>query len=195
MDDKQNKNRNFAISLAMLVCGMIMLAYASVPLYDLFCRVTGFNGTTMRAESSPNQVFDREIIVRLNTETDKNLAWDFKPEQNEVRLKVGENKLAFFSAQNISDANLTGTAVYNVTPEKAGKYFNKIQCFCFENQLLKAGEKMEFPVSFFIDPEILNDRNLDDVKTITLSYTFFKVQNQDKNIKTSEVKNGKETNL
>lgn len=187
-----NKNAKFGVSLVMLVAGMVMLAYASVPLYKMFCQVTGFGGTTMRADSAPDKIYDRVIKVRFNSDTDPNLAWNFKPEVNEVTVKVGENKLAFFTAENLSNVELTGTATYNVTPLKAGGYFSKIQCFCFNQQTIKPGERIEFPVSFFVNPEIMNDRDLDDVTTITLSYTFFKVKDEDKNLKTSEVvKDGK----
>lgn len=168
--------RSIAISMVAIVIGMFCLAYASVPLYRMFCQVTGFGGTTQVAKKLPSQVINREITVRFNADVAPNLRWKFGPEQKEIKLKIGENKLAFFKATNLSDQPLTGTATYNVTPEKTGSYFNKIQCFCFERQTIAPGETVEFPVSFFVDPEMVKDRNLEDVDTITLSYTFFKVK-------------------
>ncbi len=173
----RNKNTALAINIAMVVVGMFCLAYAAVPLYDLFCRVTGFGGTTQAAIKIPDHVYDREVTVRFNTDTNPGLMWHFKAEQLQVKVKVGESKLVFFTAENFSDTPLTGVATFNVTPDKAGIYFNKVQCFCFENQTIKPGEKVTFPVSFFIDPAILDDKNLDEVKTVTLSYTFFKAKN------------------
>ena len=159
-----------------VVVGMLMLTYASVPLYDLFCKVTGFGGTTQVATSAPSKIYDREITIRFNADTDPALFWDFKPEQVQMNVKVGENHLAFYSATNDAKLPLIGTSVYNVTPHKAGIYFNKIQCFCFEEQKINPGEKATFPVSFFIDPEFMNDPNMKNVQTITLSYTFFPVK-------------------
>lgn len=157
----------------MLVVGMTCLTFASVPLYNLFCRVTGFGGTTQVAADVPEVILDREITVRFNTDVAKGLAWRFVPEQTQLKVKVGEQRLAFFTAENLADKPLTGMAIYNVTPNEVGIYFNKIQCFCFDRQTLAPGEKMQFPVSFFIDPEIVHDKTLDDIRTITLSYTFF----------------------
>ena len=168
-----------ALSLLAIVVGMLGLAYASVPLYRIFCKVTGIGGTTQTAVVAPEQVLDREIVVRFNADVDPKLPWYFKPQQKEVRVKIGENALAFFEAMNMSDNPVLGTATYNVTPLKAGGYFNKIQCFCFDEQKLDPGQTADMPVSFFIDPEILNDPNMNDVNTITLSYTFFKVKNGD----------------
>ena len=168
------KNRRLAVVLAGVVVGMVGLSYASVPLYDLFCRVTGYGGTTQRAEAAPGAPQDaREFTVRFNTDISPELDWSFRPSGSAISVKAGEEHLVFFQATNTSHQPLTGTSVFNVTPQKAGIYFNKVQCFCFEEQLLQSGETMDFPVSFFIDPEISEDRNLDDVKSITLSYTFF----------------------
>ena len=150
-----------------------MLSYASVPLYRIFCQITGYGGTTQQVENLPKFVHDREITIRFNAITYEGLPWKFENQQKEVKLKVGEHKLAFFSATNLADKPTTGTATYNVTPHKVGEYFAKIQCFCFEEQTLEAGETIEFPVSFYIDPEILNDKDAQEVSTITLSYTFF----------------------
>lgn len=172
----KDKNLSYAINLGAVALGMLGMAYAFVPLYNLFCQVTGFGGTTQVSEVVPSEIIDRSVNVRFNADTSKDLEWSFKAEQRDVDIKIGENKLVFFAAENTGDETLKGTAVYNVTPLKAGGYFNKVECFCFQEQALKPGEKMTFPVSFFIDPEIVNDRNLKDVKTITLSYTFFKTK-------------------
>jgi len=161
------------------VVGMVGLAFAAVPLYDIFCRTTGFGGTTQTAEFAPEKSGEREMAVRFNADVSSEVPWEFRPVQNEIKLRVGEVGLAFYSATNTSDEAMLGSATFNVTPLKAGIYFNKIDCFCFEEQILSPGESVEFPVSFFVDPDIVQDRNLDDVKTITLSYTFFKHTNSD----------------
>ncbi len=153
---------------------MTGLAFASVPLYRLFCQVTGYGGTTQVAETAPGQVFERRITVRFNADVNPKLPWHFQPLERAVTLRVGEPGLAFYRAVNLTDRPVSGTATYNVTPLKAGQYFNKTQCFCFDEQRLEAGEAVEMGVSFFIDPAILEDRNLDDVTTVTLSYTFFR---------------------
>ncbi len=155
---------------------MIMLTLASVPLYNLFCKVTGYGGTTRYTAIASTKTGTKLIKIRFDANVAQNLPWIFKSEQNEVIVRVGENNLVFYTAENKTDKPIIGTAVYNVTPHKAAKYFNKIQCFCFEEQLLKARQKMVMPVSFFIDPEIENDSNLQDVDTITLSYTFYSVK-------------------
>ncbi len=174
-DPSENKrrNRSIAISLAMIVAGMAGMAYAAVPLYDMFCRVTGYGGTTQRAEAAPEAVGERVITVRFNSDVSPELPWRFHAVSPAAPMHVGEERLVFFQATNESSRPVTGTAVFNVTPQKVGAYFNKVQCFCFDEQRLEPGQTMDFPVSFFIDPEISSDRNLDDVKTITLSYTFF----------------------
>lgn len=172
------KNNVLVINLLAIIVGMAGLAYASVPLYRLFCQVTGFGGTTQVASTLPDTISDRMVTIRFNTDIDPNLDWNFVPEQKEVTVHIGEQGLAFFKATNDSDIPLTGTAIYNVTPGKVGGYFNKIQCFCFDKQRIEPGETIQFPVSFFVDPDIENDRNLDDVTTITLSYTFFKVKEE-----------------
>ena len=152
---------------------MIGLSFAAVPLYDLFCRVTGFGGTTQVAQVSPELIGKRLMSVRFNSDVSFDVPWRFKPDQLEIKLRVGEVGLAYYTAKNESDKTVLGTATFNVTPPKAGVYFNKVDCFCFEEQVLKPGESAKFPVTFFVDPDIQNDRNLDDVTTITLSYTFF----------------------
>lgn len=150
-----------------------MLSFAAVPLYRIFCQVTGFGGTTQRAEASVPVVIDREITVRFNADIDANLPWSFAPVQQTQTIRIGERVLAAYRAENQSDQPVTGMATYNVTPHEAGPYFHKIACFCFEQQTLQPGQVANMPVSYYIDPEIANDPNLDGVKQITLSYTFF----------------------
>ena len=162
-----------ALILGGVVCGMVGLAFGAVPLYKLFCQVTGFGGTTQVAEEAPAEIGERVVTVRFNADTARDLPWYFKPEQREMTVRVGEMAMAVYNAVNQSDRALIGTSTFNVTPVKAGAYFNKIECFCFEEQTLAPGERADFPVSFFVDPDIVEDRRLDDVTTITLSYTFF----------------------
>ncbi|MCY4478859.1 MAG: cytochrome c oxidase assembly protein [Rhodospirillales bacterium] len=162
-----------ALILGGVVCGMVGLSFGAVPLYRLFCQVTGFGGTTQVAEEVPVEIGERVVTVRFNADTARDLPWYFKPEQREIKVRVGEMAMAVYNAVNQSDRALIGTSTFNVTPVKAGAYFNKIECFCFEEQTLAPGERADFPVSFFVDPDIVEDRRLDDVTTITLSYTFF----------------------
>lgn len=168
------RNRVVLASLLVVVGGMTALSFASVPLYRLFCQVTGYGGTPQIVSAAPDVISDRQITIRFNSDVDPDLPWAFKPVQRTVKVRIGEERLAFYQATNQSEKTLVGTAVFNVTPLKAGLYFNKIQCFCFDEQRLKPGESAQMPVSFFIDPEMLQDPNLDEVKTITLSYTFFR---------------------
>ncbi len=169
----KKSNYTTALNVIGVVVGMFALAYASVPLYDLFCKVTGFAGTTQSATFVPEKIYDRKITVLFNTDVNPELPWEFKSLQKKVKVKVGENKLVFFEAKNISDQPIEGIATYNVVPEAFGAYFNKLQCFCFERQVLKPGETMNFPVSFFIDPAIMEDSELKGFNDVTLSYTFF----------------------
>jgi len=180
--------------LAAMALGMLMLAYASPPLYRIFCAATGFGGTTRRAEvGGPTpKVQDRVITVRFNGDVDAKLPWKFTPVEKSVKVRLGENRLVAFRAQNLSQQPTRGTATYNVTPFGAGKYFNKIQCFCFEEQRLAPGQSANLPVSFFIDPAILDDPLVAKVSNITLSYTFFSYEsaNQSK-LKASRAAPGK----
>ncbi len=177
MDERaRRRNRTMLISLLALAFGMVGLTYASVPLYQLFCQVTGFGGTTQRAEAAPGTVLEREVVVRFNADVNSSLPWSFRPVQKEVRVKLGETALVAYRAENRSKETVTGTAVFNVTPEKAGAYFNKIECFCFTEQALNPGESVDMPVAFFVDPALANDLNAEDVKTITLSYTFYRAK-------------------
>lgn len=153
---------------------MLAMAYASVPLYRLFCQKTGYGGTTQVAKDPSTKVVDRVITVRFNADVHRDLPWHFRPLQTEIKVKIGENALAYYESENRSDKPISGMATYNVTPDKAGIYFNKIACFCFEEQVLSPQEKVEMPVQFFIDPDFADDPDLKDVHTITLSYTFFR---------------------
>jgi cytochrome c oxidase assembly protein subunit 11 len=172
--DTSRRNARTGLVLAGLAAGMVGLAFASVPLYSLFCQVTGFGGTTQVAEQAPATTIDRTVVIRFNADVDTKLPWSFQPNQRQLSVRVGETGVATYTARNRSDTPMTGTATFNVTPLKAGKYFDKIQCFCFDEQRLEAGQEVEMTVSFFVDPAIMDDRNLDEVKTITLSYTFFR---------------------
>lgn len=168
------RNARLVVILLSVVVGMVGLSYASVPLYRLFCQVTGIGGTTQVATNSYDMpVLDREMTISFNADTGRELPWKFEPVQRRVKVKVGEESLAFYRVTNTSDQEIVGTAVYNVTPFKAGPYFSKIECFCFTEQRLRPGESMDMPVTFFVDPTIADDRNLDEVKEITLSYTFY----------------------
>ena len=163
----------FTICLAT-VGTMVGAAYAAVPLYDLFCRVTGYGGTTQVAEQyDESQIIDREITVRFDASNARGFAWEFEPVQREMTIRVGETALAFYRATNPTDKPITGVATYNVAPFKMGPYFSKLECFCFESQTLGPGESMEMPVLFFVDPLMDEEDNLDDIRSVTLSYTFF----------------------
>ncbi|HYH37055.1 MAG TPA: cytochrome c oxidase assembly protein [Azospirillum sp.] len=177
MDERtRRRNRSVLIGLMALAFGMVGLAYASVPLYQLFCRVTGYGGTTQRAEAAPGTVLERTVKVRFNADVNAGLPWSFRPNQREVKVKLGETAIVSYRAENRGKEPVTGTAVFNVTPEKTGAYFNKIECFCFTEQVLNPGEAVDMPVAFFVDPAIVSDRDAEDVKTITLSYTFFRAK-------------------
>lgn len=156
------------------VCFMTGLAWASVPLYRLFCEVTGLNGTTQRGDAAPGSV-GRTIKVDFDANTNPKLPWRFVPEQASETVAIGAKDMVFFTATNRAAGPVTGTATFNVTPATAGKYFTKIQCFCFTQQTLKAGETMRMPVIFYVDPKILTDPDAKDIDTITLSYTFYPV--------------------
>lgn len=170
---RDQKNRRTALLASGIIVAMAGLTAASVPLYDLFCRVTGFGGTTQVAEAAPEAALDHTIRVSFNADRQPDLPWRFQPMQRRLEVKVGESQLAFYEAENRSDRPIVGRAVYNVTPHKVGGYFAKVHCFCFEEQLLLPGERVEMPVSFFVDPAILDDPGTRDVREITLSYTFF----------------------
>jgi cytochrome c oxidase assembly protein subunit 11 len=151
------------------------LAWASVPFYDWFCRVTGFGGVTNTAETGSDVVLDQTITVRFDASLDRGMPWEFTPMQREMTLRIGETGLAFYEAHNPTDRPVAGQASYNVTPYEAGYFFDKIECFCFTEQVLQPGETVEMPVSFYVDPAIVNDRDAKYVHTITLSYTFYEI--------------------
>jgi cytochrome c oxidase assembly protein subunit 11 len=178
MSGRRTSKALTVVVLASVVIGMLGLTAAAVPLYRLFCQATGYGGTTQRAEAAPDQGLDRTITVRFNADVDPDLPWSFAPEQRQVEVRIGEQSLAFFRARNRSDHAIVGQATYNVTPFKAGPYFSKIACFCFEQQVLQPGQEVDMPVSFYVDPAILDDRNTQDVHTITLSYTFFLLEDE-----------------
>jgi cytochrome c oxidase assembly protein subunit 11 len=169
-----HSNRTILFSVIALALGMFLLAFASAPLYRIFCKATGFGGTPKITLLASPTIGTRRMTIRFDANTDANLPWHFHPQQREITLKTGENALAFYEAENYSSEPITGMAVYNVTPDQAGRYFNKIHCFCFDEQRLEAGQKALLPVSFFIDPAIEQDPAMNGVQTITLSYSFFR---------------------
>jgi cytochrome c oxidase assembly protein subunit 11 len=177
-----NKNARLAWTMVAVVGGMLGLAYAAVPLYEAFCRATGFNGTPLVAQSdaqgSDRPVIARTVKVRFDSNVDPNLSWRFEPVEREVKVHLGEEKLVHFRATNVSQRPIVGTATYNVTPERTAGWFNKVQCFCFTEQLLKPGQSVDMPVVFFVDPEMNKDRRYDDINTITLSYTFYEAKTE-----------------
>lgn len=173
------KNARLGLGVLAVVVGMVGLAYASVPLYNLFCRVTGFGGTTQVSARLPEHIIDRTVTINFNADTAPNLPWNFGAEQRSIRIKLGQKGLTAFHARNNAAKPVAGSAIYNVTPLKAGKYFHKIQCFCFDEQILAPGEDVSMPVLFYVDPKMNEDPNMDDVQTITLSYTFFKSESEE----------------
>jgi cytochrome c oxidase assembly protein subunit 11 len=177
MTSLAHKNGRTAMLSALLVAAMVGLAFASVPLYRLFCQVTGFGGTPMRAEEvdAALKPTGKLISVRFDANTNPGLPWEFKPEENQQRIAIGARDMAFYTAKNLGDKPVTGTATFNVTPAQAGQYFTKIQCFCFNEQTLKPGEEVRMPVIFFVDPKILEDKDASRIDEITLSYTFYPV--------------------
>jgi cytochrome c oxidase assembly protein subunit 11 len=173
------KNRRVAFAVLSVFAGMVGLAYASVPLYRAFCQATGFGGTTQRADAAPNAATDKYLTVRFDANTAGSLGWKFQPVQSVMKVKIGEQNIAHYNATNLTDKETTGSAIFNVSPAEAGAYFNKIQCFCFTKQTLKAGESADLPVVFFVDPAILDDPDSKSVSEITLSYTFFPADKPD----------------
>lgn len=158
-----------------LVVFMGGLAWASVPFYDWFCRVTGFGGTTGVSEVASDDILDQTIKIRFDASLERSMPWQFTPEVREMELRIGETGLAFYEAYNPTDRPVAGSASYNVAPYEAGGFFSKIDCFCFEEQVLQPGERVMMPVTFFVDPEIVTDRDAKYVHTITLSYTFYQI--------------------
>jgi cytochrome c oxidase assembly protein subunit 11 len=173
MSDVRTRNRRLGLVMGGVAFGMVGLSFAAVPLYDLFCRVTGYNGTTQRGLAAPGAT-DRTITVRFAAQTDRSLPWRFQAEQPSMTVRLGEEGMAFYTAANRAETPVTGVSVYNVTPEKVGRYFHKVACFCFDEQTLTPGQRVDMPVSFWVDPRIAEDPNTRDVTTITLSYTFYR---------------------
>ena len=174
----QNKKVIFIITFIGIL--MLSLSYAAVPLYDIFCRVTGFGGTTQIASSAPGSTGHPNINIRFESNITDSLNWDFYSKTKTVKIPMGEEKTIYYFAKNLSDEPIVGTATFNVTPAKVGQYFMKIDCFCFVEQLLNPGESMNMPVTFFIDPDLYKDENVQEVNEITLSYTFMKSMDQSK---------------
>lgn len=173
---KERSNRVVAAVCLAFFGGMVGMAYAAVPLYAMFCKVTGYGGTTQRVEQYSDRVLDREITVRFDANVSGGLPWDFKPVAREVTLKIGETTQAHYTASNPFSVPTAGRATFNVTPEMAGAYFNKVECFCFTDTTLKPGETLDMPVVFYVDPDIVDVPELKNLKTITLSYTFFPIE-------------------
>jgi cytochrome c oxidase assembly protein subunit 11 len=169
------RHRATALWCAALVAAMVGAAYAAVPLYRLFCQVTGFDGTPRIASAPSQHVLDKAIAIRFDANVAPGLAWRFEPAQTTIEVRIGENTLTFYRATNLSDRPLRGTATYNVLPEQAAPFFNKLECFCFKEQVLQPGQSMEMPVSFFVDPQMVGDKDAGGVTHITLSYTFYPV--------------------
>ncbi|WEX07826.1 cytochrome c oxidase assembly protein [Chelativorans sp. AA-79] len=169
---RDRRNLGVAAVCAGVFVGMVGMSYAAVPLYRLFCQVTGYGGTTQRVEQYSDKILDKTIVVRFDANT-SGVPWEFQPKQREVTLRIGETQEISYTARNLAAKATTGTATYNVTPEMAGAYFNKIQCFCFTEQTLEPGQSYDMPVQFFVDPEIVNVPELKNLKAITLSYTFY----------------------
>ena len=175
---KERSNRLVAAICVAFFGGMVGMAYAAVPLYAMFCQMTGYGGTTQRVEQYSDRVLDRKITVRFDANVSAGLPWDFKPVQRDMTMKIGETAQAHYTATNLFDTPTAGRATFNVTPEIAGSYFNKVECFCFTDTALKPGETLDMPVVFYVDPDIADVPELKDITTITLSYTFFPIEEE-----------------
>jgi cytochrome c oxidase assembly protein subunit 11 len=176
-----NRNRATVAGLLGILAVMFGITAYSKTLYRLFCEATGYEGTTRKAIAESDRVLERKVTVRFDAQTAPDLPWSFRPSQKEITVRVGERALAFYTATNRVDRPVTGQATFNVTPDKSGQYFSKLSCFCFEEQTLAPHQTVEMPVSFFIDPEIVKNRNANDVTEIVLSYTFFRAPADAKN--------------
>lgn len=181
---KERSNRLVAGMCVAFFAGMIGVAYAAVPLYAMFCQLTGYGGTTQRVEQYSDRVLDRKITVRFDANVSSGLPWDFKPVQRDMTMKIGETAQAHYTATNLFDTPTAGRATFNVTPQIAGSYFNKVECFCFTDTTLKPGETLDMPVVFYVDPDIADEPELKNITTITLSYTFFPIE-EDKPVATA----------
>lgn len=172
-DERRRRNLRTARRLAVVVPVMLALSFAAVPLYRLFCQVTGYGGTPTTAESAPGQILDRTVTVRLDANTAPGMPWTFRPAVRDVTLRLGETALVFYEAENLSDKPTGGSATFNVTPDGAGVHFVKIACFCFQEQVLGPNERIEMPVTFYVDPGLVDDPEAQGITEITLSYTMF----------------------
>jgi cytochrome c oxidase assembly protein subunit 11 len=172
--DLARRNRRLALGAFGFAGLMLGVSFAAVPLYDLFCRVTGYNGTVQTGQAAPGAASDRTITVRFNATTHPNLPWRFEPGQQAVTLRLGEEGMGFYLARNLADRPVEGVSTYNVTPEVVGRYFHKVACFCFESQTLEPGQQVDMPLAFWVDPRIAEDPNTRDIRTITVNYTFFR---------------------
>ncbi|TYR31877.1 cytochrome c oxidase assembly protein [Mesorhizobium microcysteis] len=172
-EQTDRSNRRVAVACVAFFASMVGMAYAAVPLYEMFCQITGYGGTTQRVEQYSQTVLDRDIKVRFDANVSGGLPWDFKPVSRDVTLKIGETTQVSYSAKNTFSQPTSGRASFNVTPQMAGAYFMKVECFCFTDTELQPGEDMDMPVVFYVDPEIVNVPELKNIGTITLSYTFF----------------------
>ncbi len=174
----QNKKIKQAFYLLAFAIGMLAMSYAAVPLYKIFCKVTGYGGTPQISSENNSYKIKEKIDVRFDSTIDRNSVISFKPEVKKIEVQIGENSLAFFKAKNNSDKPITTMSVFNVSPLQAGQYFNKIECFCFEEQVLSANEEVSMPVSFFVDASIKDDKFIKDLQEITLSYTMYVRKNE-----------------
>jgi len=172
-----NRNlRKTVIPLVGVILGMASMAWAAIPLYDAFCRVTGFGGTTQVSDAGSDRVLDRTVTIRFDASTVRDMPWEFRPAQTTMEIRIAETVLAFYEAFNPTDRVVAGTASYNVAPFSVGGYFTKVDCFCFTEQVLQPGERVQMPVTFYVDPEIVDDPETERVNTITLSYTFYETE-------------------
>lgn len=174
-----DKNTKTLLSVLGVVALMIGISFAAVPAYRLFCQITGFDGTTQRAAAAPDTILERAVTVQFNGDISNKLPWRFEPNDRKITVQLGQEALTAFTAENKTNTPTGGTALYNVTPLKAGKYFHKIQCFCFDEQVLQPNQKVTMPITFYIDPKMAEDKSMDDVHTITLSYSFFPAESEE----------------
>jgi cytochrome c oxidase assembly protein subunit 11 len=172
--DLARRNRRMAFGAFGFAGLMLGVSFAAVPLYDLFCRVTGFGGTVQVGQAAPGATTERTITVRFNGTAHPNLPWRFEPGQQAVTLRLGEEGMGFYTARNLAERPVEGISTYNVTPEVVGRYVHKVACFCFEAQILEPGQQVEMPLAFWVDPRIAEDPNTRDIRTITINYTFFR---------------------
>ncbi len=172
-DSKQRTNRRIAVACGAFFAGMVGMAYAAVPLYEMFCQITGYGGTTQRVDQYSDTILDRDIKIRFDANTSGGIPWDFKPVAREVTIKIGETTQVSYAARNVASKATSGRASFNVSPALAGAYFMKVECFCFTDTELQPNETMDMPVVFYVDPAIVDVPELKNIGTITLSYTFF----------------------